>query len=104
MAEGRRIREDSRSRAGAVPLALLTVLGLGAILTGVAWVYLVGAAIDFGVLAVQGEGGAWLFTVGASLGAVVCLVLMLAVVGRALRVLGFLSDYRPQRAGARRRR
>lgn len=73
-------------------------------MTGVAWVYLVGAAIDFGVLAVHGEGSAWAFTLGASLGAVVCLVLMLALVGRGLRALGLLSDYRPRRAAARRRR
>jgi hypothetical protein len=74
------------------------------VLTGVAWFYLVNAAIDFGVVAVGGRPAAWIFTLGAALGAVVCLVLMLALVGRAMRTLGFISDYKPRRAGARRRR
>jgi hypothetical protein len=79
--------------------------GLGIVLTGAAWFYLVGAAIDFGALAVRdGQGVAWLFTLGAGLGAVVCLVLMLTLVGRGLRTLGYISDYKPRRAGARRRR
>lgn len=72
-------------------------------LSGVAWFFLVRAAIDFGVLAVGGQGSGWLFMIGASLGAVACLVLVLALVGRALRALGFLSDYKPRRAGARRK-
>lgn len=83
---------------------MLAALAVGAILTGAAWLYLVGAAIDFGVLAVNGQGRAWLFTLGACLGAVVCLVLMLALVGRGLRTLGLLSEYRPRRAAPRRRR
>jgi hypothetical protein len=53
---------------------------------------------------VGGRPAAWIFTLGAALGAVVCLVLMLALVGRAMRTLGFISDYKPRRAGARRRR
>jgi hypothetical protein len=96
---------QSRGRSrGGLALAQLAPMVLGAILTGVAWAYLVGAAIDFGVVAVGGEPRAWLFTVGASIGAVVCLVLMLALVGRGLRVLGFFSEYQPRRAAARRRR
>jgi hypothetical protein len=89
--------------AGIVPFLPLVLMGLGAILTAVAWFYLVGAAIDFGVVAVQGEPRAWLFTLGASVGAVVCLMLMLTLVARALRTLGFISDYKPRRAAARRR-
>jgi hypothetical protein len=77
---------------------------VGAVLTAVAWFYLVGAAVDFGVVAVRGQSTAWIFTLGAALGAVVCLVLMLALVGRALRAVGYLSDYKPRRAAARRRR
>lgn len=83
----------------------LAVAGLGIVLTGVAWFYLVRAAIDFGALAVRdGQGAAWLFTLGAGLGGVVCLVLLLTLVGRALRTLGYISEYKPRRAGARRRR
>lgn len=78
-------------------------LVLGVALTAVAWVYLVGAAIDFGVLALAGSGSGWLFTSAASAGAVVCLVLFLVLVARLLRAFGFLSEYRPRRAGARRR-
>jgi len=89
---------DSRSAAVLVPL------GVGAVLTGVAWFYLVGAAIDFGVLAVNGNARAWLFTLGASVGAVVCMMLMLALVARGLRVVGLISDYKPRRAAPRRRR
>jgi hypothetical protein len=85
-------------------MANLAALAVGSILTGVAWVYLVGAAIDFGVLAVNGQGRAWLFTLGASFGAVVCLVLMLTLVARGLRTVGFLSEYQPRRAAPRRRR
>lgn len=72
-------------------------LTLGLVLTGLAWLYLVGAAIDFGVLAVRGEPAAWMFTIGASAGAVVCLVLLLALLARGLRMVGLTSDYRPRR-------
>lgn len=96
--------KHSRSRASSAPVFHLASLAVGAILTGVAWFYLVGAAIDFGVLGRNGQGTAWLFTAAASLGAIVCLVLFLALVGRGLRTLGFISDYQPRRAAARRRR
>jgi hypothetical protein len=95
---------QTRARAGSSPLVDLATLGVGVILTAVAWYYLVRAAIDFGVLAVREGGPAWLFALGAALGAAVSMVLMLAIVGRALRTLGFISDYKPRRAGARRRR
>jgi hypothetical protein len=104
VAEGRRAHRRSRQRADHTPLLRLAGNGVGAVLTGIAWFYLVGAAIDFGVVAVRGRATAWIFALGASLGAVVCLVLMLALVGRALRTLGYLSDYKPRRAAARRRR
>jgi hypothetical protein len=92
------------TRPGSGPTLHVAGLGAGAILTGLAWLYLVGAAIDFGVLAVRGERLAWVFVAGASLGAVVCLVLMLALLSRGLRSVGVVSDYRPKRAGGRRRR
>ena len=76
---------------------------LGALLSGVAWVYLVRAAIAFGRLARCGQAQAWLFTIAASLGAVVCAVLVLVLVARALRKLGLISDYKPRRAAPGRR-
>ena len=96
--------KHSQSRPNSTPLVQLVALGLGAVATGVVWFYLVSAAIDFGVLAVREGGPAWLFTLEAGVGAVVAMVLMLALVGRVLRTLGFISDYKPRRAGARRRR
>lgn len=104
MTEKRPGRRAARRASSRAPVATLAGSSLGAVLTGAAWIYLVGAAIDFGVLAVGGRGSAWLFTVGASLGAVVCLVLMLAILGRGLRALGFLAEYRGRRAAPRRRR
>lgn len=95
--------KHSQSRASARPVVHLGALAAGTILTGVAWFYLVGAAIDFGVLGRNGQDRAWLFTAASSLGAIVCLVLFLALVGRGLRTLGFISDYQPRRAAARRR-
>jgi hypothetical protein len=88
----------ARSRTGGAPLAGLLLVGLGVLLTGLAWAILVRAAIDFGTVAARGGFRGWAFTIGASAGAVVCLVLMLALGGRALRMLGFLSDYKPRRA------
>lgn len=102
--EGHRADRHSETRESSTPLAQVAALGIGVVLTAVAWVFLVRAAIDFGVVAVNGRTAAWPFTLGAGLGAVVCLVLMLALVGRGLRALGFVSDYTPRRAGARRRR
>jgi hypothetical protein len=99
------VSKHSQTRGGSTPLLQLSTLGAGVLLTGAAWFYLVGAAIDFGALAVRGQSSpAWLFTLGAGVGAVVCCVLMLALIGRCMRMLGFISDYKPRRAGARRRR
>ena len=100
VARGRR----SQARSGAGPWPQVAAHGLGALLTGLAWFYLVGAATDFGVLAVRGQTPAWAFTIAASLGAVVCLLLFLVLVGRGLRTLGIVSDYKPRRAAPGRRR
>jgi hypothetical protein len=75
----------------------LLVLAAGVLATGVAWFFLVEAAIDFGVLAVHGEGSAWGFAWGATVGAIVCLFLLLALMGRGLRMLGFFSEYEGRR-------
>lgn len=103
MAEGRRAQRTTGSKSSS-PLAHLAALGFGALLTGVAWYILVRAAVDFGGAALDGRSAAWIFAVGAALGAVVCLMLMLALIGRGMRTLGFISDYKPRRAAARRRR
>lgn len=92
--------KHSRPKSSALPIWQLAAVGIGVLLSAAAWVYLVGAAIDFGVLAVGGQGSAWAFMVGASFGAVVCLVLVLALAMRGLRALGFFSDYKPRRAAA----
>jgi hypothetical protein len=102
--EPQTVSKHSQSRSSPAPLLHLVALGLGAVATGIVWFYLVGAAIDFGALAVAEGGPAWLFTLEAGIGAVVAMVLMLALVGRVLRALGVISDYKPRRAGARRRR
>ena len=92
----------SQGRAKTLPYVL--ALLLGAALSGVAWFYLVRAAIEFGRLARGGQSQAWLFTGAASLGGCVCALLVLVLVARALRALGIISDYKPRRAAARRRR
>jgi hypothetical protein len=76
---------------------------LGSVLSAAAWLYLVGAAIDFGRVALEGHSRAWIFTLAASAGAVVSLILLLVLVTRVLRALGVISDNRPRRAGSRRR-
>jgi fumarate reductase subunit D len=98
------VSRHSQTRTRSTPWALVGALGLGALLTAVAWFYLVGAAIDFGVLARNGQGQAWLFTAASSLGAIVCLVLFFGLVGYGLRQLDVVSDYKPRRAAPRRRK
>lgn len=84
------------------PRVLLAALVLGAVASGVAWYFLVGAAIEFGRLARRGQSEAWVFTGAATLGATVCLLLVLVLGARALTALGILSDYRPRRASGKR--
>ena len=84
-----------------MPVALLAV---GALLSGAAWVFLVNAAIDFGRLARNGDGTAWLFTAAATLGAIVCLLLLFVLGARVLVALGLMSEYKPRRSSGRRAR
>ncbi len=84
-----------------MPLALL---GVGALASAVAWVFLVGAAIDFGRLARNGDGVAWLFATAATVGGIVCLLLLFVLGSRLLVALGLVSEYKPRRAGGRRAR
>jgi len=76
---------------------------LGAAISGIAGAYLVRSAIDFGRLARDDEPVAWIFTGAASLGAVVCALLLLVLLIRTLRRLGLISDYKPRRAAVRKR-
>lgn len=101
MSEGRR-RAARRRRP--VRRALVAGLGLGALACGVAWFFLVRAAIDFGRLARGGETVAWAFTLAATVGATACLLLMFILAARVLMALGLISDYRPRRSAGRRTR
>lgn len=96
--------KHSGSRSDSRPTWYVVTTLLGAVLGGAAWFYLVRAAIDFGVVARSGGSiAAWGFMLAAALGATVCLLLVLGLVGRALTAVGLISDYKPKRAGARRR-
>lgn len=101
VSEGRR-RAVKRRRPVRRPL--LAGLALGALVCGVAWFFLVRAAIDFGRLARDGESVAWAFTVAATIGATACLLLMFILLTRVLMALGLVSEYRPRRAAGRRTR
>lgn len=100
----RAARKHSGPSTGSSAASSLALIAGGAVVTGLAWIFLVSAAIDFGSAAVHGQSLAWVFTFGAALGGVVAMVLLLALVGRGMRVLGLLSEYRPRRVAPRRRR
>ena len=76
---------------------------LGAAISAVAGTYLVRSAIEFGRLARDDEPVAWVFTGAASLGAVVCGLILLVLLIRTLRRIGLISDYKPRRAAVRKR-
>jgi hypothetical protein len=96
-------RRRAQARASS-PLPRLGILAGGMLLSALAWFFLVRAAIDFGHVARGGDSMAWLLTIGASAGAVVCLMLVFTLVARALVMLGVISDYRPRRSSGRRAR
>lgn len=94
MAQGRRVGPRKKKSASFRPTALLLALG---ITLGVgAWGYLVKAAIDFGIQARNGTGGAWTYLGLACLGAVACLFIGLLLVARLLRTLGITSSPEPR--------
>ena len=101
MSEGRRRAEKQR---GPSRRPLLAALAFGALGSGVAWLFLVKAAIEFGRLARDGQDLAWAFTAAASVGAAACLLLMFVLVARVLVALGLISEYKPRRAAGRRAR
>lgn len=65
--------------------------------------FLVRAAIDFGRAARNGDGAlGWVATVGATVGATTCLLLMFALLARIWATLGLTRQSQPRRsAGAR---
>ena len=95
--------KHSQPRSGPGVLPQVVLMLVGAVLAGAAWFYLVGAAIEFASVARSGQGKAWTFTTAASVGAVVCLVLVLSLGARVLYTLGVIDDYKPRRAAGRRR-
>ena len=97
---GRRRAERQKHPERRLPLVLLV---LGALASGVAWVFLVQAAIDFGRLGRNGDGVAWFFAAAATVGATVCLLLLFVLGARALVMLGLLSEYKPRRSSGGRR-
>jgi predicted acyltransferase len=90
---GRRARRTS-------PRLVLGYL-LGTVVTIGAWLYLISAAITFGVLARSGTDTAWIFTALAGLGATACLLIALILLTRLLRELGVLSPAPGTRGGRR---
>ena len=101
VSEGRRRAERQK---GPSRRPLLTVLALGALGSGLAWLFLVKAAVEFGRLARDGQTLAWAFTATASIGAAACLLLMFVLVARVLVALGLISEYKPRRSAGRRAR
>lgn len=95
---GRR-RAEKPKREGVLAPTLATVAA--ALLAAAAWFFLVRAAIEFGQTALDGRAIAWVFTVAATIGATVCLVLFFSLVHRALRTIGVIADYKPRRVGGR---
>ena len=99
VSEGRR-RAEKQKRPDRRPL--LGALAFGALGSGLAWVFLVKAAIEFGRLARDGQDLAWVFTAAASVGATACLLLMFVLGARVLAALGLVSEYKPRRSAGRR--
>ena len=98
MSTGRRRAERVKAPTGTPWFRRAPVCLLGALLAGVAWLVLVRAAIVFGRAARNGNGAAgWVFTAAASLGAVLCLMLVLTLLSRAWSALAVHSDYQPKR-------
>lgn len=101
VSEGRRRAEKLKGPSRRPLLAALTLGALGA---GVAWLFLVKAAIEFGRLARDGQTLAWAFTAAATVGAAACLLLLFVLAARVLVALGLVSEYKPRRSAGRRTR
>jgi hypothetical protein len=101
VSEGRRRAEKKKAPNRRPILVALTLAALG---SGLAWLFLVRAAIAFGRLARDGQDLAWAFTLAASVGATACLLLMFVLGARVLVALGILSEYKGRRSAGRRSR
>lgn len=98
MSGGRRRAERAPGSGRVLPVLALAA---GSVVAAAAWLFLVRAAIDFGRAARSGQGASgWAFTVGASLGAVVCLLLLFTL---ASRLRAVLRSAPPRVAGGRHR-
>ena len=71
---------------------------VGVLLAAAAWYFLVRAAIDFGRVARDNGGAAWVFCVGATVGATVCLLLLFVLVVRAWALVA-VPRSGPRRSG-----
>ena len=89
------------TRRGFVALLPLLGYGVGVIVSAAAWLFLVKAAIDFGASARDGRDEAWWFMGLAALGAILCLLLTLVLLGRVLLAMGLISEVKPRRAHRR---
>ena len=92
MAQGK--RAGARQNRGFQPVLLLLAVGVTG--AGVAWGYLVYAAIDFGSSARSGDTQSWWFLGMAAVGAVACLFIGLILVARVSRVLGITKAPEPK--------
>ncbi|HET7736904.1 MAG TPA: hypothetical protein VFK52_13075 [Nocardioidaceae bacterium] len=88
-AGGRRRAEPTSSLPS--PVLILGGLFAGAVVSALAWYFLVNAAIDFGSEARNGRGIAWLFCVLATAGAIACMVMLLVLGTRGFALLGLGS-------------
>jgi hypothetical protein len=101
---GRRRAEKTRTARASGPTLRLVATALGVTVSAAAWFFLVRAAIDFGQAARDGRSIAWLFTIAATLGATLCLVLVFVLCARGWKDAGLASDgYQPKRAAPGRR-
>jgi len=95
---GRRRAEKVKSPSGIARFRRTPAHLLGALVASAAWLFLVRAAILFGRAARDGNGVlGWVFTAAASLGAVLCLMLVLTLLSRAWSAFAGHSDYQPRR-------
>jgi len=101
---GRRRAERVKPARGSGTVRRSVLLVAGTLAAGVAWVFLVNAAIEFGRVARNGNLVALAVCLAATLGGTVCLLLVFVLcVGLAGR-LGLVSGYAPRRSSGRRTR
>lgn len=81
--------ENVKGSSGPGRLPRVLMLLVGALAAVAAWVFLVRAAISFGLAARDGQGmTGWLFTAGATMGAIACLLLVFTLAARLWSMVG----------------